>query len=123
MEKIMIYILIGIIVLLILLAAIYYKKKYKRPTNYKAFFIIGVAYIPLGIATENHAFTTLGIVFMVLGLVNNKKWKDSAKWSEMDATEKRNRILIVLALLLTLLAGIIVYFMFNGLQSPPITPF
>jgi hypothetical protein len=45
--------------------------------DYRTYFIIGIAFIPIGIATENWTFTILGIVFMIIGLTNRNKWQDN----------------------------------------------
>jgi hypothetical protein len=48
-----------------------------RTDYYRTFFIIGVAFIPIGIATENFTFTILGLVFLILGATNKDKWLDN----------------------------------------------
>ena len=49
------------------------------PRDYRAFFILGIVWLPLGIATDIYAFTGIGAVFMILGLANRDKWQDGKK--------------------------------------------
>ena len=63
-----IWIILGIVLLIALGAVVFFKRKRNIPENYKTWFIIGVTWIPLGIATDNHVFTVMGAIFMVIGL-------------------------------------------------------
>jgi hypothetical protein len=47
-----------------------------RRDEYRTYFIIGISFLPIGLATDNMAFTALGIIFMILGLTNRDKWQD-----------------------------------------------
>jgi hypothetical protein len=47
----------------------------KKIDDYRTFFIIGAAFIPIGIATDNWTFSILGLVFMILGATNKDKWR------------------------------------------------
>ena len=46
-----------------------------RVDDYRAFFIMGAAFIPIGIATENSAMSIIGLVFIILGATNRDKWR------------------------------------------------
>ena len=48
-----------------------------RTDDYRTFFIIGAAFIPIGITTENWGFSILGLVFLILGATNKDKWRDN----------------------------------------------
>ena len=48
--------------------------KDKRAPNYQALFVIGIALLPVGIATANPAFLAIGLIFLLIGLTNRKKW-------------------------------------------------
>ena len=80
-----VYILIGI-ALLVLIATIFIAKKMKKEetykeTDYPAFFIMGISFLPMGIifsAAINPAFigfVGMGIIYMAIGLANRDKWK------------------------------------------------
>lgn len=45
--------------------------------DYRTYFIVGISFIPIGIATDNMAFTALGIIFMIIGLTNRNKWQEN----------------------------------------------
>jgi hypothetical protein len=46
----------------------------RRAPKYQAYFVIGIAFLPIGIATGNLAFFVIGLVFLIIGLTNRKKW-------------------------------------------------
>ena len=84
MKTTMIIIAITIALLLALFAAVYFIRKKKRvcvekESNYLVFFIIGISWFPIGIATNNHTFTLMGAIFMIFGLMNKDKWKKEKK--------------------------------------------
>ena len=73
-----------IVIGLILILVVIKKKKEGKigETNYQVFFIIGIAWIPIGsvfIFTINHvmgiAFMGLGIAYTAIGLANRDKWE------------------------------------------------
>ena len=51
----------------------------RRIDDYRTFFIIGAAFIPIGIATDNWTFSILGLIFLILGATNKDKWLDNQK--------------------------------------------
>jgi len=84
--------ILGILVTLFLVLVL---RKRKQPgkaggTDYKAFFIMGVVFLPTGLTMMLVYFFTeipfevglplfaLGLIYLVLGLVNRDKWKKSA---------------------------------------------
>lgn len=100
-------ILIGLVITIF---AIYIKKKENIKPNYKALFIIGICWLPLGIATQNYVFTVIGLVFLILGITHRKAWKQQPKWSELSPTEKKIKLVLIIFLMLILILGIIFYF-------------
>jgi uncharacterized membrane protein YeiB len=80
---------IGIVVTLLLLVVLRKRKRAGKTgeTDYKAFFIIGVAFTPTGFAMIIVYFLTeipfeiglplfaLGLICLILGLANRDKWK------------------------------------------------
>lgn len=103
--------LIGIAVLVILFAVIfiYRNKGQKIEPDYRVFFILGITWLPLGIATDNPGFLGMGVVFMAIGLANRSKWKIEPKWSELSPEKRRTKLLIVGGLTVLLLAGILFF--------------
>ena len=66
--------------LVILLAVMFvvYRRKGEMPeTNYRLFFILGIVWLPIGIATQNPGLWGMGAVFLIVGLTNRDKWQDN----------------------------------------------
>ena len=86
-ELIYIPILILVVLVILGISVIYAALKNKREgksfeTDYCAFFILGISFLPLGfvfsIVTENpgmFGMSGLGLVYMFIGLANRDKWK------------------------------------------------
>ena len=102
-------ILIILMVLLLLLGVtmMILTRKQKRKPNYKTFFILGITWIPMGIAIDNRMFTIAGIIFMLVGLLNKSKWKKERKWNELTPSEKKFKLIVIISLSVLLLLGII----------------
>jgi len=100
--------MVGIAVLIVLFAMIliYRNKGQKIEPDYRVFLILGITWLPLGIATDNPGFLGMGAVFMVIGLANRSKWKQEPKWSELDPQKRRTKFLLILGLTVLLAAGI-----------------
>ena len=74
-------ILLVIVGFLVLVVALKNKKEKAKQVDYKAFYIMGVSFLPLGIAlfltTDNPGMlglTAIGAVYMSIGLSNKDKW-------------------------------------------------
>ena len=53
----------------------------------------------------------MGIVFMIVGLINRKKWNENRfRWSKLSSTEKKIKMLVLVIIASATLAGIIVYY-------------
>jgi len=107
MFVIAILILVGFVIAVI---ASSIKRKENRKPNYKLFFIIGLCWVPIGIATQNYVFVVVGLFFLILGLFNKKKWESQPKWSELSPAEKKIKIALIIFLAIILLMGLIFYF-------------
>ena len=114
MGNITLMIVIGILLfigLVIVIIEKIIKKKENRKPNYKAFFIIGICWLPLGISTGNYAFSVIGLVFMILGITHRKSWGNQPKWIELSPAEKKIKIALILFIALILILGVVVYFL------------
>jgi LPXTG-motif cell wall-anchored protein len=81
--------IIGIVVTLLLLLVLRKRKRSGKTeeTDYKAFFIMGIAFLPTGVAMMLMYFlvetpfeiglplVALGLIYLVIGLVNRDKWR------------------------------------------------
>ena len=83
---ILITILLGIIAVIIGVIVFFTLRKNQkegitREVDYRAFFIMGISFLPMGIiftATINPGFIGfigMGIIYMAIGLANRDKWK------------------------------------------------
>ena len=108
MIIIAVFLLVGLVIAII---ATIIKRKENRKPNYKAFFIIGVCWVPIGIATQNYVFMVIGLVFLVLGLLNRKSWENQPKWEDLSPAEKKIKLALIIFLSLILILGVVFYFM------------
>ena len=114
-----IIITITIALLLALFAAVYFLRKRKRgcvekEPNYMVFFIIGVSWIPIGISTNNHTFTVIGVFFMIFGLINKDKWKnDEEKWKDLSPKRKRMIRMMLFGLALVTVVAVVLVFLYS----------
>ena len=114
MERTTQMIILGILILIGLVIAIIatiIKRKENRKPNYKILFIIGICWVPLGIATQNFVFIIVGLTFLIFGLFNRKSWKNQPKWEELSQAEKKIKIALIIFLALILILGVVVYFL------------
>jgi len=106
--------LIGVAILAVLAAmiAIYMRSKNRdkqAETDYRVFFILGISFLPIGIATDNPGLWGMGAIFLILGLANRNKWKAEPKWSELGPGKRKTVFFIILGLAVLVLAGSIFY--------------
>ncbi|KYK29935.1 MAG: hypothetical protein AYK23_04895 [Candidatus Proteinoplasmatales archaeon SG8-5] len=77
--------IVGIVMVIILVAVVIVLRKrgmmQQKETNYKAFFVIGVGLLPVGIVLMLAVgiffvyLVGLAVSYMAIGLVNRDKWK------------------------------------------------
>lgn len=111
-NYIVLALLIGVAILGIIFAAVAFfrgKDLPKRDPDYRVFFILGVSFLPIGIATDNPGLWGMGAVFLILGLANRDKWKDQSKWSELEPERSRLKFIIIGLLALALLTLLVFY--------------
>lgn len=53
--------------------------KQNRRAAVGVFLILGMAFLTIGISTDNTAFTWIAIVFVVISLLANTRWRRSGK--------------------------------------------
>ena len=108
------WIILSLLIIGILVVIVAYKRNKNIPPDYRTLFIVGLTWIPLGVATKNHAFTVIGVVFMIIGLKNKNKWKESRKGlAELSGSAKNLQIaLIALAILLFIV--VLAYYFYLG---------
>ena len=77
---------IGLIALAIVLVIFKMRKVQAgtSKTDYRVFFILGIVWLPIGIATDNSIFLILGVVYMIIGIANREKWAKNKKEPHFD---------------------------------------
>jgi len=100
---------IAVILIILLLFFVVARKQEKKPPNFRALFILGLAFIPLGISTDNYAFSVAGAIFFIAGLANKKKWEKPKKWEELGTSERRLKISLMIVITLLLVFGLIIF--------------
>lgn len=108
MELIIIIAAILVILLMILLI-IYRRKSEQLKPNYLVFFITGVCWMPLGIATRNPVFTIVGTVFFIIGITKHKTWNRGPKWNELSPEARKIKMIAIIVLALLVLGGLITF--------------
>jgi len=101
-------ILIGVaaIGLLIVFVLVYKNRDEGLRTNARTLFIMGMIWLPVGIASDNNVFLIMGLVFVAVGLANRSKWEDAPKWSELSPGQRKVKLLIVGMVTLLMLIGV-----------------
>lgn len=107
--RMILMIVIGVAILIMLIVAIIMKRKHKVATNYKAFFIVGITWLPLGIIMQNYIFSVVGACFLAVGLTNKKKWNTEPKWADLPPNVRRLKIFVIIFLAVLVLVGIVLY--------------
>ncbi|MBN2052596.1 hypothetical protein JW756_03770 [Candidatus Woesearchaeota archaeon] len=115
------WILISILIVLILALVlfIFFFKDHKRraPPDYYAFFLIGLVWLAagiIGVFRNESTFFIIGLAFALIGLAHKKEWKQNRKnWADMGKKERRITAIIMIILLIAVLAGMIVFLLFE----------
>ena len=110
------WLIIAILIILILVAIVALvnaKKGQRRPPDYYAFFWMGLIWTIFGIPLYregNFAFLAMGIIFLITGLANKKKWKDNrVNWNDLTKFEQSFKIWVIASL------GVLVFLGFVAL--------
>jgi len=89
--------------------------KKPRTIDYRAYFIMGICFLPLGIiltiiiTVGFLGLTALGIIYMIIGLANRDKW---GKQVEVAPTTTKTIMLVVIGLIIVLIFGL-AFFLFK----------
>lgn len=83
----------------------------KRKIDYRTLFILGVVWIPIGLAIGNHIVWIIGLALLTIGLMKKDKWEKQKPLSELDTSERKLRVALLIGLSLFLIAGVIFYFL------------
>jgi hypothetical protein len=103
---IILIVVIAVLLIIFMVRSASRNKEEKRIPNYRALFILGVTWLPIGIATDNPGLWGMGAVFMIVGAVNKDKWGKETKWVDLSPDAKRIKLIVVGGLTVVLLAAI-----------------
>ncbi len=105
-------VLISVAIILITLGVIafFILKKSGCGVDYYSMFIIGLIWVPAGIILKIPALWIVGGILFIVGLVHKKAWRKRCMWVNLKTGDKWARIIIILALLILLAAGLYIIF-------------
>jgi len=106
---IVLIVLIAVLLVVFMVRSASRNKEEKRIPNYRTLFILGVTWLPIGIATKNPGLWGMGVVFMIIGAVNKNKWGKETKWVDLSPEAKRIKLIVVGGLTALLLAALAYY--------------
>lgn len=81
----------------------------KHKIDYRTLFILGIVWIPIGLATGNHILWIVGLALFTVGYMNRNKWERQKPLSELDTSERKLRIALLIGLALLFIVGAIFY--------------
>jgi len=99
----------ALLILLIVFIYLLTRGKISNTADYRGMFVLGIVFVPVGIAMNIPAFWALGTIYVILGLANRKKWGERTKFSELPPEERKIKIATTIILALLVLFGLIVY--------------
>jgi len=86
------------------------RRSSRAPADYLTFFIMGISLMAIGISTENHVFSAMGLIFAAVSLNHRDKWKRNHRgWNQLSAGQKRVKITFLIILGLFALAWIVIF--------------
>jgi len=111
------WILLAIAVFLVVLFVyLFVCKNKKQETDYRAWFIIGLTCVAVGLPLENYLVFAIGIVFATLGVLNREKWKrNDFDWKK----DTLKILLLTLGMVLLVAAIALVYWLKHLGMLPP----
>jgi len=102
--------LLIVVILLVIVWIIEFKKKEMKP-NYYAIFWVGVAWLALGLFSENSILPAVGLIFVVIGLAHKDKWEAGTRWKDLGKKEKRYFLITIVILSVLVVAALIMYYL------------
>ena len=120
--------ILSVLVLLVLFGVIaiaftVVRKGKRKPTDYYAFFVMGITWLPFGIimmlTTEGsigNFFFILGLVYLAIGLVHKDEWKKNHRtWKQLKKGERKFKVIAFVVLGILLLIAVALYLVKGGI--------
>ena len=83
------------------------KADQKSIPNYKALFILGITWLPIGFVNNNPGLWSMGLVFMIVGLVKTDLWGQETKWADLPQATKRIKLALIAVSSIALIFGLL----------------
>ena len=77
--------------------------------DYRTLFIMGVIFTGAGVSI-NMGVSAFGVILMIVGIANRKKWKEQPKFSEMSPGQKKLKIVALVLLGTLVLASFVAWY-------------
>ena len=77
--------------------------------DYRTLFIMGVIFTGAGVSI-NMGVSAFGVILMIVGIANRKKWKEQPKFSEMSPGQKKLKIVALVLLGILVFAGFVAWY-------------
>ena len=91
MDNSWILFLIGALFLVLVVFMIVAGRKHRQQIvpDYRALFVLGIVFLPLGIPSGNWGLSVMGAAFLVAGIRHRGKWGKHTRWSDFPPELKK----------------------------------
>ncbi len=119
----MIAVLTGLLLVIALaLLVLKIRRGEKFKPDYRAWFVVGLIWIVVGLAVSlalnnpgYYGFLVMGLVFFVVGLKNRDKWQERERFADLTPAQQRIKLVgLGIAILMLLLSGAYYIWMLLG---------
>ncbi len=104
--------IILVIVLAVFLISIIWlrKSRMNRTPNFRALFILGLTWLPMGLISDITVLWTTGLIFFIIGIANRKKWDQSTRWTDLSPREKKIKLTFLFITSFLMIIFLLLYF-------------
>ncbi|MFH0951428.1 MAG: Gmad2 immunoglobulin-like domain-containing protein [bacterium] len=107
--------IMGVVAVIVIIIAIIYLilswRGQQREIDYRTLFIMGICWLPVGIVMDSIILWGLGIVLVIVGLGNKKRWAQSTKWQDLPSGQRNFKKIVMIILLAMIIAGFTAYYL------------
>jgi len=109
----MIWVIFSIAIMIILLLVLFVIfKRDKAGPDYYSWYWIGISWFVIGILFGNGMLMVMGLIFMLVSIINRKKWKKNYETRmnrvmKLSRKDKKTRAIILWVLAILVVIGII----------------
>ena len=104
--------IVGVLIIVLAIVFLVLRRKEHRESDYRAFFILGLVWMVIGIveyftSREFSIFLILGLVFLALGLSHKDRWGQPRRLLNEREIRIQKIIMIIIALLVVI--GLLIF--------------